>query len=230
MYNFNTELRNFIEINSKNNWSPTASNYPDLLWESTWPWAPIITSTINFTEIIKEIQKVDHLFVKHRTIDNIGSYGHQGWSGLTLHGIEYDKTENWDRYGFSNIQDANYHWTSICSSMPVTVELVKSMPFLKHGRVRLMKLDPGGYIMPHTDGIGRIFGPFNYAITNPVGCEFVYERFGKVPFKPGRGFMLDLGIKHCVINDSNEARYHLIIHGNPTNDIEMHFKKGIGLL
>ena len=77
-----------------------------------------------------------------------------------------------------------------------------------------MKLEAGGYIMPHTDGKGRIFGPFNIAINNPDGCQFVFKNDGIVPFKQGRGAFLDLGREHCVWNNSNEDRYHLIVHGH----------------
>ncbi len=77
-----------------------------------------------------------------------------------------------------------------------------------------MKLEAGGYIMPHTDGKGRIFGPFNIAINNPEGCQFAFKNDGIVPFKQGRGVFLDLGREHSVWNNSNEDRYHLIVHGH----------------
>ena len=76
-----------------------------------------------------------------------------------------------------------------------------------------MRLAPGGHIMPHTDGPGRIFGPLNFPLTNPEGCKFAFEEDGIVPFEVGRGFMLDLGRRHFVLNDSDEYRYHLIVHG-----------------
>jgi hypothetical protein len=40
-----------------------------------------------------------------------------------------------------------------------------------------------------------------------------------VPFKVGRGFMLDIGREHIVVNESSEDRYHIIIHGRPTTAI-----------
>ena len=54
-----------------------------------------------------------------------------------------------------------------------------------------MKIEPGGYIMPHEDGEGRIFGPLNIAINNPQGCGFYFKDHGEVPFKQGRGMFLD---------------------------------------
>jgi hypothetical protein len=57
-----------------------------------------------------------------------------------------------------------------------------------------------------------------------------FEKYGEVPFKPGRGFILDLGIKHCVINQSNEDRYHIIVHGRSTKKIENLIELSIGKL
>lgn len=209
----NSELQTFILENKKTQW-----NYPETipnnLWDTDWPWSQINPSgNHDFSAILKEMEQIDSFFVEHRAKDKIGSYGHEGWYSLTLHGIDYDKTENYDRYGFTNEKDANYHWTSICEKIPLTMKLIESLPFKDHGRVRIMRLSPGGYIMPHTDGQGRIFGPFNFAINNPHGCEFVIEGCGVVPFKTGIGFLLDIGKKHAIVNNSAEYRYHIIIHG-----------------
>jgi hypothetical protein len=93
-----------------------------------------------------------------------------------------------------------------------------------------MKLSAGGYIMPHVDGPGRIFGPLNFALTQPEGCRFVFKDIGTVPFKVGRGFMLDIGREHIVVNDSAEDRYHIIIHGRPTSAIINLIKDSINRL
>lgn len=223
----NSELGNFIDSNTHINWVPNIDQYPERLWESNWPWAPLISKDVNFKTIGDEIASIDHLFKEHRSNDHVGGYGHSGWSGISLHGIDYDKTENYHMYGFKTQEEANYHWTSISDKIPYITSLIKSFPFKNHGRVRIMRLAPGGYVMPHTDGTGRIFGPFNFALTNPDGCRFIFEKFGEVPFKPGRGFMLDLGIKHCVFNNSDRPRYHVIVHGEPTELIETMFKESI---
>ena len=89
-----------------------------------------------------------------------------------------------------------------------------------------MRLAPGGYIMPHSDGEGRIFGPLNIAINNPEGCNFYFESWGKVPFKQGTGFFLDIGNVHAVYNNSDETRYHFIVHGDISkNLIQMSFNQ-----
>lgn len=212
-------LDNFITDNIDIKWKPTVSEIPHDLWNSSWPWVPF-EKEIDPVSVQIELDSIDNLFVEHRGKD---TYSHSGWSSICLHGISYDKTENFDQYGYSTIEEANYHWTEVCSKIPYIFNIVKSLPFFDYGRVRIMKLSPGGYIMPHTDGAGRIFGPFNFALTQPINCNFIFEGYGIVPFKAGRGFMLDLGIRHAIVNNSDQTRYHLIIHGSPTND----FYKGM---
>lgn len=211
----NDALIEFMETNKQHSFVPTA--VPENLWQSDWPWAPVIPGVEPDNDLVmSELQAIDSLFVAHRANDKISSYGHEGWAAVTLHGIDSDKTENYERYGYASEADANYHWTDASDRIPyITKHIVLNLPFTDYGRIRIMRLAPGGYIMPHTDGAGRIFGPYNFALNNPQGCEFVFEGHGLVPFKAGRGFMLDLGIKHAVYNNSDEYRYHAIIHGRP---------------
>ena len=207
---FPTDLNKFINDNQIS-WTP--GELPNNLWRSDWPWAPI-NLVLNAARVEEELSKLQYYFVPHRDKDKINNYGHEGWESLTLHGLDYDKTEHWDRYG--SLDESHYRWTEVCEYAPYIVSLIKSLPYSKFGRVRIMKLSAGGYIMPHTDGPGRIFGPLNIALTNPSGCKFVFKKYGTVPFEPGKGFLLDIGNEHCVINDSLEDRYHIIVHGSHT--------------
>ena len=204
---------NLIEFINDHQISWTPGELPNNLWRSDWPWAPI-NLVLNTALVEEELSKLQYYFVPHRDKDKISSYGHEGWESLTLHGLDYDKTEHWDRYG--SLDESHYRWTEVCEYAPYIVSLIKSLPYSKFGRVRIMKLSAGGYIMPHTDGPGRIFGPLNIALTNPSGCKFVFKKYGTVPFEPGKGFLLDIGNEHCVINDSSEDRYHIIVHGSHT--------------
>jgi hypothetical protein len=165
--------------------------------------------------LLSECQGVDDLYIQHRANDKKSSYGHLGWQSLTLHGIDKHKTEHYVRYGFSSLEEAGYHWTDACDRLPNMTRFLQSLPFKVFDRVRIMRLDAGGYIMPHSDNNHeRAFSPLNIAINNPSGCDFVFREGGIVPFSAGTGMILDVGREHIVINRSSEVRYHVIAHGH----------------
>lgn len=163
--------------------------------------------------LLKECVSIDHLYFNHRAQDKKKGYGHSGWQSITLHGIDKDKTEHYTKYGFNSLEEAGYHWTDVCELVPNVYKFLSSLPFKVFDRVRIMRLAPGGYIMPHSDGKGRIFSPLNIAINNPEGCQFIFKEKGKVPFEAGYGMVLDVGREHMVINFSDQVRYHVIVHG-----------------
>lgn len=205
------KISDYFVTNRLKTWNP--SSIPSNIWESTWPFA-YLDFKEDFSELEKEIQNLpEHFWVNHREKDKQGSYSHEGWQSSTIHGISYDKTEHFDRYGFETQEKANYGWTEVCEYIPKTVEFIKNLRYSRYDRVRLMKLLPGGYIMPHTDGNTRVFGPLNIAINNPIGCEFIFEEYGIVPFKKGRGIFPDIGNRHAVYNNSDQERIHIILHG-----------------
>ena len=165
--------------------------------------------------LLKECQAADDLFVSHRANDKKSGYGHQGWKSLTLHGLDKHKTEHYVQYGFSSLEEANYQWTDACDRLPNVAQFVQSLPYKLFDRVRIMRLDSGGYIMPHSDNKHeRAFSPLNIAINNPLGCHFVFREGGVVPFAAGVGMVLDVGREHIVINRSSQVRYHIIVHGH----------------
>ena len=212
------EVENFLKENKHHAWRPDPEAQPENLFESDWPWAPVDPfPNWNQRRVEEELQRVDSLFVPHRAKDKIHSYSHEGWSALTLHGISRDKTESHEQYNFKTEEEANYHWIENIPC-PYIIDLIKTLPFKSFSRVRIMKVAPGGYIMPHNDtpdggDYKRLFGPMNIALTQPYGCEFVMEGVGLLPFRPGKGFILDIGHRHCIANKSNKNRYHVIIHG-----------------
>ena len=218
----NEVISEFIELSLKNQWHPSIISKNFDVFDSDWPFLKIDFKA-NFEKMHQECIRNDHLFVGHRQKDKHLSYSHEGWSALTLHGIRPDATEHYDQYGLS---EPNYEWTEACKYFPTCVEFLKKLGYETYDRVRIMRLAPGGYIMPHSDGEGRIFGPLNIAINNPDGCNFYFQDWGRVPFKQGTGFFLDIGNIHDVYNDSDEPRYHFIVHGH-INDklIETAFKQ-----
>jgi hypothetical protein len=205
-------IEKFIIEAESNQWEPRLP-IPSNIWESDWPWAPVDFDA-DFKIMHNECLNNDHLFVGHRQKDKLFSYNHEGWAAITLHGISPTATENYEQYGFKSIEEANYHWTEVCALFPTCTAFIKSLKYEKYDRVRIMKLAPGGHIMPHVDGPGRIFGPLNIAINNPEGCEFYFRKWGKVPFNQGRGNFLDIANEHIVWNNSDQARYHFIVHGS----------------
>jgi len=211
----NEILEKFIKEAESNQWAPHLP-IPKDIYHSTWPWAPVEFEA-DFKKMHQECIDNDHLFVGHRQKDRQFSYNHEGWAALTLHGISPTATENYEQYGFKSIREADYHWTEVCDLFPTCAEFLKSLQYYEYDRVRIMKLSAGGYIMPHVDGPGRIFGPLNIAINNPEGCDFYFRKWGKVPFKQGTGNFLDIGNEHIVWNNSDEDRYHFIVHGSPSH-------------
>ena len=210
-------LEQFINESVTNQWEPSWP-LPEDIFQSDWPWVPVDFDA-DFKKMHEECLANDHLFVGHRQKDKQGSYNHEGWAAITLHGINSTATENYEQYGFSSAEEANYTWTEVCDLFPTCTNFVKSLKYKHYDRVRIMKLSAGGYIMPHVDGQGRIFGPLNIAINNPPGCDFYFKKWGRVPFKQGTGNFLDIGNEHIVWNNSNEDRYHFIVHGSGMGEL-----------
>jgi hypothetical protein len=182
-----------------------------ILRQSGMPYMPLSVD-IPTDQILLEIKKVEHLLVDHRE----DYEEHQGWTSFCIHGKSYDSTRE-DEYYNNN---RPYIWTpEALSLMPKTVEFFKNNWFgNSFKRLRIMRLAPGGYIFLHRDGTDSHLGPVNIAITQPQGCEFVFEDHGVVPFSTGRAYILDISNRHCVMNNSAEYRYHIIAHHLTTTD------------
>ena len=168
--------------------------------------------------IYEEYHKVNHMFVPHRDGSGEGEGTHKGWEACTLHGIEYDKTNVWNAYGFDT--EPEYKWTQAGKKCNIVQTLFESMPAEKLSRVRFMKLNAGGYITPHTDGGSginwdKIFDhplPVNIAIHHPKDCHMHITDVGTVPFNNGKAFLVNILKEHSVVNNSNSDRIHIIGH------------------
>jgi hypothetical protein len=195
-----------------------------------------ITNCIeNWFEECESIFTAD-LFVPHRA----GNYA-EGWKSFVLHGLGYDKSSGAQKYGFTE-QEAPYEFTeeakrfapSICEFFSSIEGVVDTLGLdastiqqpLRFGRVRIMLLESGGFIAPHNDTPGLNYSPrnpgaVNISINHPEGCHFFSWKGKKVsaetgsavlPFHSGAAFRVNVSCAHSVINNSDQNRYHLILH------------------
>ena len=172
--------------------------------ESGLPWLPLDIE-IPAQTILNEIQNIRHLLVNHR--DEYAD--HSGWSSFCIHGKAYNATREDEYYN----DDRPYTWTpEAVELMPQTVEFFKKWPAADFTRLRVMRLEPGGWISAHRDNKIKLLAPINIAITQPIGCNFVMENHGPVPFDTGTALLLDVSNLHTVFNNSNQDRWHLIVH------------------
>lgn len=152
-----------------------------------------------------EIQKIEKFLVSHREGDGMG------WKSFCIHGKSYDATREDEFY-----KDNRPHiWTQeALENMPNTINFLKSLGFKNFKRVRVMCLEPKGFINIHRDREDSQLGPINIAITHPKGCKFYLENHGELVFNPGTAYQLNLVNYHAVLNDSFSKRYHIIVHGD----------------
>lgn len=197
MLSFNKECKTPDEL--RNN-----SKLPYLIFDVDMP----------VEDILIEIENAQQHFYTHREDQS------KGWSSLVMHGMGNDKTNSPEYYNIKE-EDAVYTWTQSSDSVPSLKKWLKEQNyFTDFDRVRIMALAPGGYIEAHNDYDKSKLGPINIAINNPEGCDFIMENVGVVPFKSNKGAWLDLSNKHSVHNNSNETRYHIILHGGKTKEFK----------
>lgn len=161
--------------------------------------------------IMRELEQAKHLFVPHRD-----GYESQGWNSFCLHGRGLHETREDSHYTDSVKMD----WVPQAQElMPETIEWLKTQwPHGSYQRVRMMELEPGGWIGVHKDTDIKQLGPINIAITQPADCEFYSEGLGVVPFRPATAMWMDVSRRHAVINRSSQPRWHMIIHQTVSAD------------
>ena len=148
-------------------------------------------------------------------------YRHQGWYSLPLYGLGDDKVLAWKGYGYTDAHEAaaDMHWTKWSHLCPVTTKWLKeTFPSNAYGRVRFMLLTAGGFIAPHHDGDVRALEAVNIALNNPKDCNWFWKDGSTVPFTAGDAYAVNISYEHEIKNDSNEDRYHLIIHHYDSTD------------
>jgi hypothetical protein len=156
--------------------------------------------------ILKEIGNIQSLLSTHRDTYN----EHQGWKSFCIHGKSYEATREDEYYN----DDRPYVWTAEAQTlMPNTVNYFSNhWPGSLFTRLRVMLLEPGGYITVHADSKISQLSAINIAITQPNDCHFLMEKHGIIPFTPGSAYWLDLSNRHTVFNNSDKPRWHIIVH------------------
>lgn len=185
-------------------WIETASNTASLKMAVDVP---------NAQQMADESNALLGEFIKHR-----GEI-HPGWYSLTIHGSGKHITEDWNApiYEGRWTERPKYDWTDIADRCPAIVDWLSNYwEFREFHRVRLMLLEPGGCILPHRDYDTRKLAAYNFALTNPPGCEFCMEDAGLIPWQPGECRAIDIGRLHSVRNIGDQNRIHMIIHGIPS--------------
>jgi hypothetical protein len=181
-------------------------------WSNQIPFLPIDWETEQDWEgMHQEAKKLAKHYVVHRKHES-----HQGWESLVIHGITSVHTESSHTYGFTD-ETTPWRWTDISDVCPLITNFFKTQyDYKKYFRIRIMKLRPGGYVIPHKDSLTENenhIGPINLALNHPTECKFYMDNIGYLPWKQGRAIKLNLFNVHAVYNQSNEDRYHMIIHG-----------------
>jgi len=210
-----------IDYFVKRNNHPARCQYPqnlrnglDVKLSPSIPFLPIDDwlLTEDWNEMLAEAVAIEKDYVLHRSREN-----HQGWSSLCLHGISSSHTEGPEIYGYTN-ENCPWQWTDMSDRCPTITSFFKEkFDYTSYHRIRIMKLAPGGQTRPHRDYIAEEknnIGSINIALNNPDGCYFYMDNVGYLPWTQGRAIALNLSHVHSVVNNSNENRYHLIIHGN----------------
>jgi len=173
--------------------------------QSGLPWLELDID-IPYQRMLEETNSVQNFMVPHRE-----SYGEsKGWKSFCLHGKSFDSTQANEYYN----DDRLLTWTKeALELMPFTVDFFQKIwPADSYQRLRLMLLEPGGYITIHKDSRFGGLQPVNISLNNPKECNFVFENYGTVPFAPGRAFWLDVSNLHVIFNNSTQARWHIIVH------------------
>ena len=208
-----TELETFITSNSEctldTSQLPADADYEWIVTESNLPYVPLYIPA-QWPMLASEAERATY----HEHRDNDSS----GWSSVCIHGISQSHTDHYEVYTeYRNLSSRNvpYDWTDI--DAPYTkFWLQEYFPYDVYHRVRFMKVKPGGYILPHTDGNQYSLNAVNIGIWNPNGCKLVVKDRGTVPFNhTGSVFLFANNFEHAVFNDSEQDRYHMIIHGYP---------------
>jgi len=180
-------------------------------------------------------------FIPHRGSDGTG------WLSSSLHGWapndERDTSQGWrftknpDGHGYKE-SEVKWGYTEVSEVAPEMTRWLKEFPHKSYRRCRFMLIKPQGSISQHHDAneeriaTGRqrnIASAINLAIKQPKSNCYLrrVDTKEELPFDNCTGFWFDNGVEHEAQNNSNENRFHFIIHGGMNNARRELMKKSL---
>ena len=207
------DFREKYAHNTKPIYPQHLESHQDVRRSNQIPFLPMLPyADVDWDKMYHEAKSLSQHFVPHRSHES-----HKGWSSLCIHGLSSVHTEHHTYYGYEEREDAPYRWTDVSTWCPTITDFFQNdFDYTQYDRIRIMKLAPGGYIVPHRDAFDEQqnkIGPTNIALNNPEGCDFIMNGAGVLPWQQGMTIKLNVFNEHCVYNDSDEDRYHIIAHG-----------------
>jgi len=221
------DITEFFNTNKQLDHNAASKDIPDefMLWESSpdicknfFNWIRNDSNTgslkldiiSDISEVVEELSRSEFLAIPHRA-DNSN-----GWRSIVLHGLCSIMTEAPYNYVELGIVDKSIKetWTDASKFFPKTLSWIdQHVPFNTFSRIRVMVLDPGGYILPHKDLQSSFLGGgLNIAFTNPEGTEFAVEDNGLIPWEPGDVRMINIGKLHSIRNLGSKPRIHMLVY------------------
>jgi hypothetical protein len=167
--------------------------------------------------MLLEAQALKNRFTSHRGGENV----HRGWKSLALYGLAENRHENWDDEGYTSAEEAakDFVWTEAAKECPVTMNfLLNIFPCKQYGRVRLMLIEAGGFISPHSDTKHRLLENINIPLSNPKECIWQWGDGEELFMEPGVPYAMNISYQHAVYNRSTEDRFHLIVARHDSTD------------
>lgn len=196
----------------KNSSSPETHKTHRIKRSSSLPWIELTKlkppAQEIFSEYLASNKKIQ--FYRH----NRGQLN-KGWLAHTLYGYGENRTLSYLEYRNTSLKR---HWSQSIRYFPKTCAFIKKLPYTQLYDVRFLLLKPGGYIYPHTDTQSMCLDPLNIAIHFPDNCFFKFKKFGYLPISTGKGFIINIGYEHSVLNLSKKSRLHLVIHGRKASN------------
>lgn len=127
---------------------------------------------------------------------------HETEEALREHEANFDQHENYDQPVFKSLPEAR----------PLIFQLMSAVQGERLGRVIINKINPGGVIYPHADTPvhAEYWDRFHIVLQSQPGSNF---RAGDewVHMETGEVWWFNNRIEHEVINNSADARIHMVV-------------------